>query len=339
MKRRQITLLAFIAVAIIFLLWNNNDDAVFVHNTGLIFGTTYSMTYESPEGVDYQDAIHQHLMTVVDYSLSTFNPKSTISLINHNQTHQIDSAFEKVYQRAHYISEITEGAFDLTVAPLVNTWGFGYEDKDQVLPTDDEIKALLEIVGYRKIHLENQQLIKEHPETTLDASAIAKGYSVDVAAEFLEHKGIVNYMVEIGGEIRVGGLNKQNNKWRLGIDQPIEDLTFEHRALDTILHLTDRALATSGNYRQFYYKDGKRYSHTIDPTSGYPVDHQLLSATVIAPDCMTADALATACMVMGTEKSLALAEKLEDIDIYLIVDRNGENKEVFSKGLNQYFQP
>lgn len=339
MKRRQITILALLAIAIIFFFWENNDEAVFVNNTGLIFGTTYSMIYESPEGVDYQDAIYQHLMEVVDNSLSTFNPKSTISLINTNQEHHTDSAFEKVYLQANNISEITNGAFDMTVDPLVNTWGFGYKNKDHILPTDDEIKALLEIVGYKNIHLENHQLLKDHPETTLDASAIAKGYSVDVAAEFLESKGISNYMVEIGGEIRVGGVNKQSNKWRLGIDQPIEDLTLNNRALDTILHLTDIALATSGNYRQFYYKDGKRYSHTIDPISGYPVNHNLLSATVLAKECMTADALATACMVMGEEKSLALAEKLKDIEVYLIVDRNGKNDEIFSTGFQQYLQP
>lgn len=339
MKRRQITILAFLAIAIAFFLWDNSDKAEFIDNTGLIFGTTYSMTYESPDGIDFQDAVHHHLMEVVDNTLSTFNPKSTISLINTNQEHQTDSAFEKVYFQAKYISEVSNGAFDMTVAPLVNSWGFGYKNKDHLLPTEEEVNALLEIVGYSNIHLENHQLIKKYPATTLDASAIAKGYSVDVAADFLESKGICNYMVEIGGEIRVGGFNKKGDKWRLGIDQPIEDLTLNHRALDTIIHLTDMALATSGNYRQFYYKDGNRYSHTIDPISGYPVNHTLLSATVLAPDCMTADAIATACMVMGAERSIELAEKLEDIDVYLIVDNNGKNQEVFSKGLKQYLKP
>ena len=341
MKRRQISILAFLTIAIAFYFWNNNNttQVEFVHHQGFIFGTTYSMTYASEGGINYKDEVHQHLMEVVDNSLSTFNKKSTISLINKNEAHQTDSAFEKVYYQAQYISKITNGAFDMTVAPLVNTWGFGYKNKDEILPSDDEVKALLEIVGYQKIKLENHQLIKEHQETTLDGSAIAKGYSVDVAAEFLESKGITNYMVEIGGEIRVGGTNTQGNKWRLGIDQPIEDLTLSHRAIDTVLHLTDIALATSGNYRQFYYKDGKRYSHTIDPISGYPVDHQLLSATVLAQDCMTADALATACMVMGAEKSLALAEKTDGIEVYLIVAHEGKNTELFSKGLEQYLHP
>ena len=339
MKRRQISIFTLLLIAIAFFIWKNNSKALFINNSGFIFGTTYSMIYESPEGIDLKDEIHHHLMSVVDNSLSTFNKKSTISLINNNQVHQTDSAFEKVYFQAKHISEITGGAFDMTVAPLVNTWGFGYKNKDKVLPGDDEIQALLKVVGYNTIKLENHQLIKKYAATTLDASAIAKGYSVDVAAEFLESKGIYNYMVEIGGEIRVGGYNKQAEKWRLGIDKPIEDVTLNHRALDTIIHLSDIALATSGNYRQFYYKDGKRYSHTIDPISGYPVDHTLLSATVLAEDCMTADALATACMVMGAEKSLALAETLPGIDIYLIIDDNGKYKEVFSSGLDDYLHP
>lgn len=339
MKQRRTTIFVLLAIAVAFLLWNNEKEAEFVKNTGFIFGTTYSMIYESPSSIDYQDSVHIHLMKVVDNSLSTFNKKSTISLINNNQAHQTDSAFENVYYSAHYISEITQGAFDLTVAPLVNTWGFGYKNKDEVLPKESEIEALLKIVGYQNIRLENHQIIKDHPETTLDASAIAKGYSVDVAAEYLESKGIINYMVEIGGEIRVGGNNTSGNKWRLGIDQPIEDLSISHRALDTILHMTDMALATSGNYRQFYYKDGKRYSHTIDPINGYPVDHQLLSATVLAKDCMTADALATACMVMGLEKSLSLAETLEDVEVYLIVANGDKNKEYFTQGLEKFLHP
>ncbi len=309
----------------------------YIQNQGLIFGTSYSLMYESPK--DYGNEVHQHLMAVVDNSLSTFNPSSIISKINNNEAHQTDSAFEKVYYKAQEISEITRGAFDMTVAPLVNTWGFGYKNKDEILPSHEEIETLKGIVGYQKIHLENHQIIKDFPETTLDASAIAKGFSVDVAADFLEKNNIDNYMVEIGGEIRVKGMNKQGNKWRLGIDKPIEAISSTHRELDTIIHVTDMALATSGNYRQFYYKDGQRYSHTIDPISGYPVNHSLLSATVLAPDCMTADALATACMVMGAEKSLALAEKLAGIEIYLIIDKNGEYQEISTSGFVRYLQP
>lgn len=339
MKRNQRNIIILFIIATAFMLWNRNVATEYTSYQGFIFGTTYSVIYEAPLGTDVQDELHQHLLDVVNTSLSTFNKKSIISHVNQNTAHTTDSAFEEVYYKAQELSELTEGAFDMTVAPLVNAWGFGYKNQDEVIPTNTEIDSLKAFVGYEMIKLVDHKIIKEHPQTTLDASAIAKGYSVDVACRFLEKKGITNYMVEIGGEIRVAGLNKKGNKWRLGIDKPIEDTSMSHRALDTVLHLSNKALATSGNYRQFYYKDGKRYSHTINPISGRPVDHQLLSATVIAPDCMTADAMATACMVMGAEKSLELAETMADIEIYLIVDVDGDYKSLSSSGMTPFFRP
>ncbi len=310
-----------------------------MRNSGFIFGTTFSMTYASPDGIDLKKEIHQELMQVVDNSLSTFNKRSILSLINTNQPHQTDSAFEVVFNKAIEISKLTNGAFDITVGPLVKAWGFGF-DKSDSLPSDEEIAILQQIVGYQSVHLIDHHIIKDHPETQLDCSSIAKGFGVDVASNFLERKGISNYMVEIGGEIRVSGMNPSGEKWRLGIDKPVEDITFEHRAIDTILHISDMAIASSGNYRQFYYKKGKRYSHTIDPISGYPVNHQLLSATVLAKDCMTADALATSCMVMGTEKSLELAQQLDNVEVYLILaGQDGKYKEVYSEGLKKYLNP
>lgn len=339
MKRNQRNISILLVLAAAFIFWNRKTATEYKAHQGYIFGTTYSIAYEAPQGDNYQEELHQHLLDVVDNSLSTFNKKSIISLINQNKPHTTDSAFEEVYYKANDLSKLTDGAFDMTVAPLVNAWGFGYKNKDKIIPSQQEIDSLLIIVGYRMIKLTNHKVTKEHTNTTLDASAIAKGYSVDVATRFLEKKGVSNYMVEIGGEIRVGGLNKDGNKWRLGIDKPIEDPSLTHRSLDTILHLTDIALATSGNYRQFYYKDGKRYSHTINPKTGKPVNHQLLSATVIAPDCMTADALATACMVMGTQKSLEMAEKTDNVEVYLIVDRDGESKSITSSGMDPFFRP
>ena len=339
MNRRRITATLVFGVTLLFLIWRNGGRTEYVQNNGFIFGTSYSMSYEVPVGSGYGDELHQHLLDVVDNSLSTFNKNSVISKINNNQEHKTDEAFEKVFVRALELSEATGGAFDMTVAPLVNTWGFGYKNQDEILPTDAEIDSLKQFVGYEKVELANHKIIKQYPEIKLDASAIAKGYSVDVAAEFLEDKGVESYMVEIGGEIRVKGFNSQGKKWRLGIDKPMETFSLASRQLDTIIHVSDMALATSGNYRQFYYKDGKRYSHTIDPISGYPVNHSLLSATVLAPDCMTADALATAFMVMGAEKSMKLAESLQGVEIYLIVDDGGENKEVFTSGFEKYLNP
>lgn len=339
MKRRQLSIITLLIFALGVLLWNNKTDQEFIYNEGLIFGTSYHISYHSPNEIDYNLELRQQLLDVVDNSLSTFNKHSIISKINNNEAHKTDSAFEKVYLTAQKISELSDGAFDITVAPLANRWGFGYSKKQESLPTEEEIAQLLQIVGYKKIKLEQHQLIKEHQETQLDGSAIAKGFAVDVAAEFLESKDISNYMVEIGGEIRVSGTNSKGTKWRLGIDRPIEDPAAFHREIDTVLNITDKAIASSGNYRQFYYNDGKKYSHTINPITGYPVQHSLLSATVIASDCMSADAIATACMVMGAEKGLALAEKLEDVDVYFIIDDNGEFKELFSKGMTPYFQP
>jgi len=339
MKKRQVYSLLFLAIAIILVLNYKDDEKAYIYNEGLIFGTNYHSTYETSKDSDYNLELREHLMDVVDHSLSTFNKTSIISKINLNEAHQTDSAFERVFLKAQAISKLTDGAFDITVAPLVNRWGFGYHPEKDSLPSEKEIADLLKIVGFQKIRLENHQLIKQDSQILLDASAIAKGYAVDVAADFLDQKGIENYMVEIGGEIRVKGLNPNGQKWRLGIDKPIDDVKVSNRELDTIIHLTDMALATSGNYRQFYYKDGKRYSHTINPLSGYPVNHHLLSATVLAPDCMTADALATACMVMGAERSLAIINGLPNIECYLIVDDHGKNQSLYSDHFIDFLKP
>jgi thiamine biosynthesis lipoprotein len=341
MEKNKRNALIVVILALGFLLWNHDGDTKHEYTSfqGFIFGTTYSVIYEAPEGLDYREELNQHLLAVVDSSLSTFNKASVISLINENKVHVTDSAFEAVFNRALELSELTDGAFDMTVAPLVNAWGFGYEGEEGALPSQEGIDSLLSIVGYQTVKLIDHRVIKEFAETKLDASAIAKGYSVDVAAEFLASKGVTNYMVEIGGEIRVAGMNKFGKKWRLGIDKPMEDPCLSHRELDTILYLTDKALATSGNYRQYYYKNGKRYSHTIDPRTGYPVDHQLLSATVIADDCMTADAIATACMVMGVDGSLDLAAKMEGVEVYLISDVSGQAQPFYSDGLVPFLQP
>lgn len=337
MKTKRLYLLIPLLIGAFALFTNNQEEYIF--NEGYIFGTSYHISYNSPEGVDYGDSVKTELMSVVDQSLSTFNKTSIISLVNNNQPNQTNEPFERVIARAREISTQTNGAFDMTVAPLVNLWGFGYTKKQDSIPDSSQVQELMEKVGYQKITIENHTVVKQNEDIKLDASAIAKGFGVDVAAEYLESKGISDFMVEIGGEVRVGGKNKNGNKWRLGIDKPIDDTAATHRELDTVIHLTNMAIATSGNYRQFYYKDGKRYSHTVDPKTGYPVQHQLLSATVIAKDCMSADAIATACMVMGVEKSLQLAEESSDFEVYLIMDNNGTYKDVFSTGMKKYLIP
>jgi thiamine biosynthesis lipoprotein len=292
-------------------------------NEGYIWGTIYHIIYDNPNNKDLHEEIKAK-MNEFDHSLSTYKPNSIISRVNNNDsTVVLDHYFETVFNRSLEISKKTDGAFDMTIAPLANAWGFGFKNKLE--PEDIPVDSLLQIVGYNKVKLLNNQVIKDDPRIMFDPSAIAKGYGVDVVANFLESKGISNYMVEIGGEIRVKGLSNKNRSWRVGIDRPIDDPEVKNREIQDILSLVDGAMATSGNYRQFYIKKGKKYAHTIDPKLGYPVQHSLLSASVIAPDCMTADAYATAFMVLGLEKSITIVENDPNLNAYFIyTDEEGK---------------
>ena len=234
-------------------------------------------------------------------SLSPFNKESVISRINRNEEVTPDSMFVHVFQLAKTISEHTYGAFDITVAPLVNAWGFGFKNGQDLTPA--QIDSILSFVGFEKVALENGKIVKQDPRVILDCSAIAKGYGSDAVARLFDRKGIRNYMIEIGGEIVVKGLSPKEQKWKVGINKPIDDSLNVNNEIQTILNVTDLGIATSGNYRNFYYKDGKKYAHTIDPHTGYPVQHSILSSTVLAKDCATADAYATAFMVLGLEQA------------------------------------
>lgn len=335
-KKSGIFILLFLQLA---LLSNCNSDnrkkSDYIYNKGQIFGTYYSVTYCHPDGVDLHEKIKEK-MNVFDNSLSTFNKSSVITGINNNDDVKIDAFFEKMFLTARKISENTNGAFDITVAPLVNAWGFGFGNRERDrIPNVD---SLMQITGYEKIRLENNKLIKEDPRIMLDASAIAKGFASDVIADFLSENGCTDYMVEIGGEIACKGINPKEKKWRIGIDVPTDDIAAQNREIQAILAISDLALATSGNYRQFYYLDGKKFSHTIDPRTGYPVQHNLLSVTVIAPSCVEADAYATAFMVLGVDSALQICESIQGMDCYLIYeDENGNNQTVYTSTFEQYF--
>ena len=208
---------------------------------------------------------------------------------------------------------------------LVNAWGFGFKNREEITP--GLIEELLRRTGYRKVSMADGVVHKEIPEIELDSNAIAKGFGVDVVAEFLAGKGCQNFMVEIGGEVAVRGRNPKGLLWGIGIDKPVEELSFQGRQLQTVVRLRDAAMATSGNYRNYYVKDGKKYAHTIDPKTGYPVQHSLLSASVIAPDCMTADAYATAFMVMGLEKAIEKVENDPALEAFFIYsDEEGNTR-------------
>lgn len=330
-KKRLMWQLPFLTLLVVgtVLIIRQQQAIPYQKNADFIFGTSYHITYQCDS--DMASEIKAELLKV-DQSLSPFNEKSIITAVNQNKTVQLDSMFLDVYNLAEQISEETDGAFDITVAPLVNAWGFGF--KNSTMPSPYQVDSLRQIVGYQKVSLENGRIKKKDPRIMLDCSAIAKGYGCDVVAKFLRSRGIKNFMVEIGGEIVTSGLNPNRLPWKVGVTKPSEDSLSTSHELQTILNVTDMAMATSGNYRNFYYKGGKKYAHTIDPKTGYPVQHNILSATVIAKSCAGADAYATSFMVMGLEKAQKVMERRPELMAYIIYsDQNGENAIWYSPSL------
>ena len=298
-------------------------------DTGFVFGTVYNIIYQNDKSLK-QDIEAE--LKKVDFSLSPFNKQSIISKINRNEDVKSDKMFADVFNLAQEISAETGGAFDITVAPLVNAWGFGFKNDTQ--PTDNAIDSLKQLVGYNKVTLKNGNVNKKDPRIMLDCSAIAKGYACDVVAAYLKNMGIENFMVEIGGEIVTHGINEQRLPWKIGVTKPTDDSLNTNQELQTILNVTNKAMATSGNYRNFYYKNGKKYAHTIDPTTGRPVQHNILSATVLTDNCATADAYATAFMVMGLDRAKAvLAEHPELMAYFIYSDEQGRNAVWYSPSL------
>jgi thiamine biosynthesis lipoprotein len=311
-----------------------NSPAKYLYNKGMIYGTTYSITYESPNGKDFQEEITEQLN---EYNLmfSTYEKESVISKINDNKPTELTDEFIICFNKAMEISEITNGAFDITAGAMVNAWGFGPERKKQM--TQEKVDSLLEITGYQKVKFQDGEIVKENPNIKIDMSAISKGYTSDLIGNFLADKGCLNYMVEIGGEVAAKGINERGKIWSIGINKPDEDALFGSSGLQAKVKLTDHGLATSGNYRNFYIEDGKKYAHTIDPKTGYPVQHSILSSSVVANNCMTADAFATAFMVLGLEAGIEVANKVPEIEVFFIyADEKGENQVYMSDGFKEY---
>ena len=294
------------------------------HDEGQIFGTFYHITYQNDSSI--QTEILTELQKV-DNALSMFNKESIISHINRGENVETNEMFESVFNLAEKISDNTDGAFDITVAPLVNAWGFGFKTGNP--PTKQTVDSLRAIVGYKKVKLVNHRITKTDARVMLDCSAIAKGYGCDVVARLLEKRGIKNYMVEIGGEVVTHGISEKRLPWKIGVTKPSDDSLNVNNELQTVLNVKDRAMATSGNYRNFYYRGGKKYAHTIDPATGYPVQHSILSATVLAKCCAEADAYATAFMVMGMEKAKKVLEKHPELMAYLIYSDDKGNLQVW----------
>ena len=330
-KKKQYIKLALLSLVVIgaVLVVSKQRSVPYQENRGFVFGTVYQITYQCDN--DLQKDIEDEL-NKVDNSLSTFNSNSVISRINRNENVKVNDMFTYVFNLAEHVSAETNGAFDITVAPMVNAWGFGFKSGN--MPTESQLDSLRAIVGFSKVKMVNGMVRKANPATMLDCSAIAKGYGCDVVASMLQRKGIKNYMVNIGGEIVTCGVNNERMPWRIGVTKPVDDSLSVNEENQTVLNVTNKAMATSGNYRNFYYKNGKKYAHTIDPKTGRPVQHNILSATVLAENCATADAYATAFMVLGLDKAKSVLEKHPELMAYFIYsDKNGKNAVWFSPSM------
>lgn len=302
----------------------------YYEESGTVFHTLYHIKYEAPQLLTEKiDAEFQKF----NLSLNPFNPNSIIAKVNNNEPVEIDEWFKEVFNKSMEVSRHSDGIFDITCAPLINVWGFGFSKKDSVTPA--MIDSLKTFVGYQKVRLEGNNVVKEDPRILLNCSAIAKGYACDVIARLLEKEGIENYMIDIGGEVVMKGVNPNGICWRIGINVPEDDSTNTKNQYDEIVQLCKKgAIATSGNYRNFYVKDGKKYAHTIDPRTGYPAEQNILSATIVADECITADAYATAFMAMGLEKARQMADSIPGIEYYVIYsDENGKHQVEYSEGM------
>ena len=300
------------------LIWGIDDKpkAQYFHNEGKVFGTYYNIRYEST--ADLEDSIRASF-TAFDNSLSMFNPHSILSAINDNRDTTTNAFFETMWSEAERVYALSNGAFDITVAPLVKAFGFGRKSEQMSDISSRTIDSIRQFVGFDKVRLENHKVIKSDPRVMIDGGAVAKGQACDMIAEMLRRQGCNNYLVDIGGEVVAHGVNAKGEPWHIGITKPNLNNEGAQEELQQILAVTDVCMATSGNYRNYYYDGDVRRSHTIDPRTGYPVQHSVLSATIVASTCMRADALATACMVLGSDDALDMISRTTDAACYLLV--------------------
>jgi thiamine biosynthesis lipoprotein len=297
--------------------------------TGAAQGTYYSITYFSDSNENLQPAVDS-LFRKFDQSVSSYVPGSLLSRLNRNDTSAVaDDIFETIFRKGMDVSALTAGAFDITVGPLVNAWGFGFSKREKM--DQAMVDSLLPLVGYQKVKLSNGHLIKSDPRMHIDFDAIAQGYTSDWLGQFFDSKGIKNYLIDVGGEVLGRGGKPDGRLWSVAIEMPAKSAEDE-RKIQAILSLENKAISTSGSYRKYYEENGVRYSHTIDPYTGYPVRHNLLSVSVLAPDCITADAFATAFMVMGLEKSREFLAIHPELEAYFISDDS-------SGGFSIYYTP
>ncbi|WP_186367154.1 FAD:protein FMN transferase [Yersinia vastinensis] len=329
----------FMAVVGVLLLTGCGPEQINLE--GKTMGTTYSIKYVSDSSAPSPEKLQQEIdreLEQVNDQMSTYRPHSELSLFNKSQAvdtpFPVSAATAKVVREAIRINRLTDGALDVTVGPLVNLWGFGPQGRPNVVPTDAEIAKRQEWVGIDKLAVKRGALVKRIPELYVDLSAIAKGYGVDVVAEYLETQNINNYMVDIGGEVRTRGNNGENKPWRIAIEKPVAGSA---QSAQEIIEPGRMAIATSGDYRNYFEQEGVRYSHTIDPETGRPINHRLVSITVLDPSCMTADGLSTGLGVLGPERGMALANLL-GIPVLMIVKTDKGFEEHHSESFKSYLQ-
>ena len=299
---------------------------------GLAQGSYYAVTYYDAENRNFQPEIDS-IFHAVDMSVNLWVDSSIISKVNRNEDVTLDSIFLDNFRIAMETARLSDGYFDPTISPIVAAWGFSYKSGDSITP--QLIDSLKQLVDYRKIRIENGKVIKENPDMKLDFNAIAQGYTSDLIASFLESRGIKNYLVDTGGEIMARGSKPNGQPWIVGIEKPAENWDSE-QVVQTRITLRDKGLVTSGSTRKYTERNGRRYSHCIDPKTGYPVEHNVLSATVLAENSVWADALASICMVMGMEKSLPLIESMDGVEAYYIfVDDQNELETFATEGFRE----
>ena len=316
-----------------------NMDAKFMNIRGFIFGSAYNISYESSNKIT-PEVLKQEVEKVLrefEKSLSSYDTSSLINRINRNEDVKVDAYIEEIFEKAVMISEMSGGALDITVGPLIRAWGFDAERQKSF--SENQLDSLLNLVGMDKVKLMDGKIIKSNPNIILDFNAMAKGFSVDVVARYFDKLGINNYLVEIGGELRTKG-TRNGNLWRIGIDMPDDsNFTQGQLPLHAVVRVTNKSVATSGDYRRFYVEDGVKYSHTIDPKTGYPIRNRMLSVTAFADECAIADGIATVCMVLEPDKAQEFINSHPEFSAYMIYSGiNGEYEIWMSESLKQYVE-
>ncbi len=294
-------------------------------------GSYYAVTYYDSLERNFQPEVDS-IFHAVDVSVNLWVDTSVISRVNRNEEVTLDSIFVDNFRIAQEAAALSGGYFDPTISPIVAAWGFSYKNGDSITP--QLIDSLKQLVDYRKVRIENGKVVKDNPAMTLDFNAIAQGYTSDLIASFLDSRGIKNYLVNTGGEIMSRGCKPDGQPWIVGIEKPADNWDSE-QVVQTRVALRDKGLVTSGSTRKYVERNGKRYSHCIDPNTGYPVEHQVLSVTVLAENSVWADALASICMVMGMEKSLPLIEGMDGVEAYYIyINEKGDLETFATEGFN-----